>query len=161
MRGFSISGLRIHGVPHEVAMRSEFVVQAAGTVVVQPSMPIEPAPVLTLHFGHQPVDQLLANPRRASRGIDEQVPQVAGRGEPQRVLVDDVVGDADDAVLSILGDDRMERRCVIQDACPSVSGELLRAGTLVELAVAVEQLAPALLVPRRGPANSYCGTMLT
>src|SRR6267154_5078733 len=71
--------------------------------------------------------------------------------------MDDIVGDADDAVLSILGDDRMDGRRVIQDARPCVAGERLREGALVEQAVAVEQVAPALLVLRRGPANSDLG----
>src|SRR5882757_4544619 len=65
------SACRIHGVANEVAMRRELVVQAAGSVVVQPGVPIEPGPALALHFGHKPADELFANPSRALRGIDE------------------------------------------------------------------------------------------
>src|SRR5436190_12263828 len=87
-----VSRFRIHGVANEVAMRRELVVQAASAVVVQSGVPIEPGPALTLHFRYQPANKLLANPCRASHGIDEQVAQIASRGEPQRVFVDDVVG---------------------------------------------------------------------
>jgi hypothetical protein len=156
-RHSEVSGFRIDGVANEVAMRRELVVQASGAVVVQPGVPIETRPSLALHFGRQPADQLLADTGRALHGIHEQVPQVADRREPERVFVDDVVGDADDAVHSILGDDRMDGRCVIQDARPRVAGERLRERALVEQAVAVEQLAPALLVLRRGPANNDRG----
>src|ERR1700730_9923879 len=100
---------------------------------------------------------MLANPGRALRGIDEQVAQVADWGTAQRVFVDDVVGDTDDDLGSLFGDDRMDSRRVVHDALPSVAGERLRGGALVEEAVAVEQLAPALLVSRCGPANNHLG----
>jgi len=96
---------------------------------------------------------LLADSGRALRGVDEQVPEVADRGEPQRVLVDDVIGDTDDAVLRVLGDDRVNRRRVVQDTRPCMAGEGLGRSALVEEAVAVEQLAPAFLVAWRGPAT--------
>lgn len=62
-----------------------------------------------IHFGDQPANQPLTYPGCAPRGIDEQVSQVADRGEPERMFMDDVVGNANDAVLSILGDDRKDR----------------------------------------------------
>ena len=51
-RHLEFSRFRIHRVANEVAMRRELVVQAPGAVVVQPGVPIEPGPALTLHFGH-------------------------------------------------------------------------------------------------------------
>jgi hypothetical protein len=67
--------------------------------------------------------------------------------------VDDVVGDTDDTLVSLFGDDRMDRRYVVHDALPSVTGERLRGGA--EDAIAVERLASALLVSRCGPATNH------
>jgi hypothetical protein len=54
------------------------------------------------------------------------------------MFVENVVGDADDAVVSMFGDDRMDRRRVVHDACPRVAGERFRWGALVEQAVTIE-----------------------
>src|ERR1700732_1895245 len=96
---------------------------------------------------------MLADPGRALRGIDEQVTQIADWGEAQRVFVDDVVGDTDDALVSLFGDDCMDRRRVVHDALPSVAGERLRGGALVEEAVGVVTLAAAPLLSPGRPAH--------
>src|SRR5262245_3568979 len=108
-------------------------------------MPIKPGPALALHFVNEPGDHQLAHPGGALRRIDEEVAEVAGWGETQRVFVHDIVRDANDAGLSMFGDDRIHGRRLIHDARPRVVGERLRWGALVEEAVPVEQLAPALL----------------
>src|SRR5262249_314215 len=126
------SRFRMHRVANEVAMRGELVIQAPGAVVVQPRMPVKPGPALALHFLNEPGDHPLADSGSAARRIDEEVAEVAGWSQPERVLVDDIVRDADDAGVSILGDDRIHWRRIIHDACPRVPGERLRWSALVE-----------------------------
>ena len=133
-----VLAILIHSVANEIAMRCELVVQAAGAVVVQSGVPIKPGPARALHFGHKPVDQLLANPGRALRKINEQVTAVANRGKAQRVFVADIVGNADDAVLCIFSNNRIDGRCVIRDARPGMSGKRLRQRALVAEAIVIE-----------------------
>src|SRR3954468_3100695 len=90
--------LLVDRIAHEVAMRRELVVEAACTIVVQPRVPIQPGPALLLHLIAQPPDQALADAGGALRRIHVQIAEITGRRQPERVLVHDVVRDADDAV---------------------------------------------------------------
>src|SRR3954469_4490327 len=154
-RSRDISVLFIDRIAHEVAVRRELVVEPARAVIIQPGMPIEAGPALPLHLVAQPRNQALADAGGALRRIDVEIAEVARRREAQRVLVHDIVCDANDAALRVLGDDGMDRRCVVQDARPGVARQRLIGLALVEGTVTVEQLTPALLVLGSGLANAH------
>src|SRR4051794_38869981 len=129
-RGTSV--LLVDGIAHEVAVRRELVVEPARAVIVEARMPIEPGPALLLHLVAQPRNQALANAGGALRRIDVEIAQVARRRKAERVLVHDIVCDADDARLCLLGHDGMHRRRGVQDARPGVACQRFVRLALVE-----------------------------
>src|SRR6185312_5542434 len=139
-------------VAQEPAVRREFVVEAARPVVGLAGGPVHALPAVALHLGQHEVDERLAHAVRADRGIDEEVLELAdGRGGPG-ALVEEVVGHADDAAID-LGDRRVNRRRGVGDAGPHVSGDRLVGLAFVEAGIGIEELAPALVVPRFGGAD--------
>src|SRR5258706_9364302 len=147
--------LAVDGVAHEVAVLGELVVEAARAIVGVARVPVEPAPALGFRLPHEPIDQLLPDAAGALLRIDEQIAEIARRRHAERVLVDQVVGDADDASAFFLRDDRVHWHGWIHDAAPGIGIQRLIGLALVEHAVAVEELAPALLVARFGRSHFH------
>ena len=66
---------------------------------------------------------MFANSSGTMRGVNEQIAQITHGGEAQRMFVDNIVGDSDDALARHLSDDGLDRRRLVHDAPPRLTRE--------------------------------------
>jgi len=106
------------------------------------------------HFGHQPINQELTRTRAAVVRMDDQICQIAGGSDERRVLLNCVIGDANDLTFDLFGHDCVNGSVVIHDSRPRASSNGFGRLSVIETAVGVPKIAPARFVACFDPAYS-------
>src|ERR1700694_1734978 len=108
-------------ISYKAAVWRVFVIQPSRAVVVFACVPIHASPASGSHLRKKPVYQLRPHSRGAYSRINEQACEVARWRHRQRVLLNHVVRDADNALVFALRHNRMNRCLRVHDTRPCVA----------------------------------------